>query len=206
MSDDRLAKIVFNWDYNRNNNNWSYEIGHLFHLINMQETFEQLNLCDMEIVQQRFETEICSCDWIEGVRSKPKLRTYLLFKENYETEKYVQYCDKRNERSLLAQIRLGVLPLHIETGRFESKQIEERVCKICNSGEVEDEIHFMCVCQKYVAYRNVLYQKAAEKNSDFINLDIREKFVYLFRNCWREVGKYLSQSWRERTNTLYTEG
>ena len=30
-----------------------------------------------------------------------------------------------SEQSALVQIRFGILPLHVETGRFENKQLEE---------------------------------------------------------------------------------
>ncbi len=47
-------------------------------------------------------------------------------------------------RLLLAQFRLGILPLHIETGRFRNNQPEERICPIYNTS-VEDEYHFVCI-------------------------------------------------------------
>ncbi len=50
------------------------------------------------------------------------IRTYVKFKENIETESYIKYCMLRSRRSLLAQLRLGILPLHLEKGRFRSKK------------------------------------------------------------------------------------
>ncbi len=50
--------------------------------------------------------------------NKPKLRTYISFKEQYCTEDYVKLFIVRKERSMLAQIRFGILSLHIETRRF----------------------------------------------------------------------------------------
>ncbi len=45
----------------------------------------------------------------------------------------------------MAQFRIGILPLHIETGRFRDNKINERVCLLCNSGVVENELYFLCV-------------------------------------------------------------
>ncbi len=39
-------------------------------------------------------------------------------------------------RSLLAQIRSGTLPLHVETRRFTNAKVENRTCVICNSKEI----------------------------------------------------------------------
>ncbi len=42
-------------------------------------------------------------------------------------------------------LEFGILPLHIETGRFRDKKINERECLLCNSGEAENEQHFRCL-------------------------------------------------------------
>ncbi len=57
--------------------------------------------------------------WKLGMILKPKLRTYIKFKEQIETEQYITFCVSHRKRSLLAQFRMGVLPLAIETGRFK---------------------------------------------------------------------------------------
>ncbi len=67
------------------------------------------------------------------------------FKENICTEDYVKHCTSRRKRSLMAQFRIGKLPLHIETGRLRDKRINQSVCLLCNSGEVENEQHFRCL-------------------------------------------------------------
>ena len=54
-----------------------------------------------------------------------------------------------NERSLLAQLRIGILPIRVETGIFVNLAVKERVCQICKSQEVEDELHFLFNCPKY---------------------------------------------------------
>ncbi len=36
-----------------------------------------------------------------------------------------------------------IMPLEIETGRWQNKPAEERICKVCESGEVENEFHFI---------------------------------------------------------------
>ncbi len=48
--------------------------------------------------------------------TKPKLRTCVLFKENYCNENSVKYCMSRQQRSLIAQLRLGTLLIHREIG------------------------------------------------------------------------------------------
>ncbi len=53
----------------------------------------------------------------------PKLRTYVLYKENHGTENYVKYCMSHHQRFLIAQLRLG---------RLRGTQLEDRICQLCN--------------------------------------------------------------------------
>ncbi len=62
--------------------------------------------------------------WLNDIQLKPKLRAYILFKNEYNTEENVNCCRPRQDRSLLAQIRSGTLPLHAETGRFRDTKVE----------------------------------------------------------------------------------
>ena len=68
-----------------------------------------MKLC--EINQNRWQVEC---------HSKPKLRTYRNFKKHYMTETYVKSHLSRQQGSLLAQCRTGILPLRLETGRFHN--------------------------------------------------------------------------------------
>ncbi len=65
------------------------------------------------------------------------LPTYLL---------YVKYCLDRRQRPLTVQIRIGILPLHTETVRFRNTKVEERLCQVSNNVDVENEYHFVCIC------------------------------------------------------------
>ncbi len=55
----------------------------------------------------------------------------------------------RKHRSYLAQYRCGILLLSIETGRWGSIPLEDRICKMCDSLVVEDEYHFIFHCSLY---------------------------------------------------------
>ena len=46
----------------------------------------------------------------------------------------------------MAQIRCGIPPIRIETGRFCNLPVENRPCEICNQNKVEDEFHFLMEC------------------------------------------------------------
>ena len=78
-----------------------------------------------------------------------KLRTYRLFKKDCRPEPYLKQIISRNKRRNLSRLRCGVLPLHIETGRFHRPPtpLNDRTCPFCT--EIENEIHFIFNCYFY---------------------------------------------------------
>ena len=76
--------------------------------------------------------------------SKPKLRTYALFKIDTKTELFVTLLIPKCKRSIFCQFRSGILSLAIETGSYRIVPSDERLCEICNLNLVEGEIHFLC--------------------------------------------------------------
>ena len=49
----------------------------------------------------------------------------------------------------MAQLRLGILPLKVETGRFERISLQDRLCEFCSENAIEDEEHFLFRCDLY---------------------------------------------------------
>jgi hypothetical protein len=59
----------------------------------------------------------------------------------------------RAHKTCLARLRVGSLDLNIHTGRFTHTPREERVCRACNTGQVEDLPHFLIHCPAHAAIR-----------------------------------------------------
>ena len=55
--------------------------------------------------------------------------------------------ESKGIRRMLANLRGGTGELRVETGRWSGLQREERICKQCTPGEVEDEAHFVLKCE-----------------------------------------------------------
>ena len=75
---------------------------------------------------------------------------------------------------------MGILPIAIETGRFINLPPTERLCKICNSGDVEDELHFIFDCETYNTERESFFQRVNETNVEFVYYDLQQQLHYLF--------------------------
>ena len=50
-------------------------------------------------------------EWSNNVSLKPKLGYYTQFKQDVDAEKYVKFSITMSQRSLLTQLRMGMLPL-----------------------------------------------------------------------------------------------
>ena len=72
--------------------------------------------------------------------------------------------EEESSRIALAIFRTSCHSLRIETGRHHKPPTppEDRLCKFCNSGIVDDELHFLTKCQHLVHYRESLYETANE--------------------------------------------
>ncbi len=47
---------------------------------------------------------------------------------------------------MIVHLRIGILSLHIDTGKFWNVKVEDWVCQVCNNGDIENEYHFICIC------------------------------------------------------------
>jgi len=202
MDETRLTKKLFLYDKSVCKNNWSADFKCLCNSVGMNEMFDNLTQVDINMFTSNLIT-IDATRWKSDIILKPKLRTYVKFKDTFVTEDYVKYCLSRRKRSLLAQFRMGVLPLAIETGRFKGINVNERYCKFCPDLKVEDEQHMLCECSLYIPLRTVLYENVAKNLPEFNYLNSEEKFIYLLSNEWKHVANFLDKAWTLRTKKLY---
>ena len=67
---------------------------------------------------------------------------------------------------MLAKLRGGMAELRVKTGRWNGLKKEERICKRCTMGKVENEEHFLLRCEGYAEERlikitlNTIYHRA----------------------------------------------
>jgi len=95
--------------------------------------------------------------WQEEMKTKTKLRTYVLVKQELKQEKYLEVRDRWGVPEL-TKLRGGANRLKIEKGRYSKIPPEQRICDFCNTGEVEDEKHFLVRCPLYCTLREGLWR------------------------------------------------
>ena len=93
----------------------------------------------------------------KGNAGNSKLRTYKGFKTVLKAEKYLSGIRVRAHRIALTKLRASAHQLRIETGRYQKLDEIERKCLLCNSGEIESEIHFVTQCSFFEKKRHTFF-------------------------------------------------
>lgn len=160
--------------------------------------FDFIRICDINEVKSKL-FKYYEDEWKSKTRSLPKLRTYVTFKQNVQLEPYVTMNITKQERSLMARFRCGILPLRVETGRYQNEPLQERYCVLCKSNSIEDEKHFIFQCKFYENNRISFFHSInLDKNLDeTVNLNI------IMENNQRQTAKYLNLIYSVRQSYLY---
>ena len=189
LDDYRLTKQVFLWDRQLNEagmlKTWSYEVKEILLRNNMDFIYNSPYFSIKDTVED-LKKSLMRKDmikWEADCRKMPKLRTFVQFKVFHQKTPYLAKPLSFIQRKQLAKFRLGVLALRIETGRYQRPKLpaEERLCKLCDSGEVEDESHFLLRCGLYSLERHGLISKLSDPVS-FHLLSENDKMQFLMND------------------------
>ena len=178
----RLPHIVFAWDYeqaSRGCQTWNKDIHTLLEQCNMGNLWTTTTTNFLARFKDRRLSDH-NQHWIIDVESMPKIRTYKCLKTSYGTEHYLKANMSIPQRSYLAKMRMGTLPLKIETGRYTHTPVDQRICQCGN--EVETEEHFLLRCPIYDTHRVLLYDNInAKLNINVHTMSDAELFILLFK-------------------------
>ena len=162
MDEDRLVKQVykhFKASTVLKRNSWSFytkqllvdlNLGHLW----ISEKVGDLGSWNSFITQVFKDREVRQ--WKERMERKPKLRLYRTLKGQLVREEYLNTDLPFNIRRHITQLRSGTHKLRIESGRWDKEALENRVCKLCSMGVLEDEVHFLVDCHLYDRQRSFM--------------------------------------------------
>lgn len=199
MDNNRLCKHVFMWDYSLSYNNWSCYVKDIFDRINCDNFVGKIP-CDIVSCKEKLNSTD-NLEWKEKLSFKPKLRTYKQCKDEICVENYVKLNLTSKERSMIAQLRMGILPINLETGRYRNVPADQRFCYNCDN-HVEDEAHFVFECPVYEYYRKTLYDNL-DSESSFEHMSSHAKLTYLCENYPRQLAKYICHAFSKRQSLIY---
>ena len=115
-----------------------------------------------------------------------RMQFYRSIKNELKFEEYLLIPTFEYRKSI-AQIRCSDHPLEIEQGRHRNIPRDSRICKLCPSGEVENEEHFLTKCTFFDRYK---------PKYDLQNIDDATAFVN--NTEYNKLGRYLFEALGER--------
>ena len=109
-----------------------------------------------------------------------------------------------NNRKTLSELRISAHKLEIEKGRYLNINRNERICKNCKLGVVEDEAHFILECPVYSEHREGLYRYMChemEIDLKYSGLQgIKEIFLQNNINRMNKLAVFIRDLWEKRNS------
>ena len=195
MCHNRLTRKVFDWSValaRSNKKNWCFRVMSTFSALGLQhlndvsiqhcstDVLEYMDVCIFEDLEQKWHLELWNDQRRNGCGNK--LRTYRTFKKDFREESYLNMRLTLSQRRALASLRCGVAPLRIETGRYSQLPVNDRICEMCDSGNVENEKHFLMSCNLYDDIRDELFLYANSSHTIFGEWSLDDQFMFLISN------------------------
>ncbi len=203
---DRLLKKIFLWDVDMyrhtNKSNFASHVNQICSDLNYKECFTNKQVLNLANVKQKL-LECIESKWRLKAANMDKLDVYSKIKTTFGPERYLLINIDRYEKSLLSQLRYGILPLRVETGRFIGEKRNDRTCTLCNTFNIEDQMHFLFHCNFYNSQRQELFIKAREQINGWDNLTDYDKLSQMFSKMTRILAKYVKNIFLIRRSTIY---
>ena len=103
-------------------------------------------------------------------------------KIEYAPSHYLDLTTRTSERRVLTKLRISNHKLMIELGRYNQISRDNRLCQICGSNQIEDEIHFLFHCSKYSILRDNFYNKIQALIPNIRQLSVNEQIIELMNS------------------------
>ena len=188
MKDNLLTKKILLWDLKiaetSTFNTWSDEVANIFSSNEAKDTFST-NFFNIKTTIELLRKSLLSKDQ-ESLKEQclnlPKLRTYNSISSFSVDKEYLLKPLSFIQRKSMAKLRLGVLQIRLETGRYERprKEVHQRQCRQCEQGLTEDEVHFLLHCPKHSLIRAIFLPKVTLENFGLLNDN--EKLIFILND------------------------
>ena len=92
--------------------------------------------------------------------NSPVLILYRNLKSAFQYEDYLNLLPK-SLRFYIVRLRLSVHPLMIKLRRYKNNRTprDQRFCPFCNTSDIEEDYHFVCICPCFNEVRRKFLKK-----------------------------------------------
>ena len=210
MDDSRLSKKIFKWSLelaNKGKPTWCFHANKLLTQNNLghlnPNNVTSLSPKEFQTIVITKLTDKANHKWRMRIwdhntyctDSGGRLHNYRVIKQQPRPECYISGILCRGHRWVMAALRGGCLPLHIETGRYRAPKTPYhlRTCRLCSSDTVETEFHFVMLCPALDHLRCTFFSCLSNLDTSFTSLTLIDKFKYILsaNNHCKIIGKHL---------------
>eukprot|EP00918_Siedleckia_nematoides_P055132 GHVU01120244.1.p1 GENE.GHVU01120244.1~~GHVU01120244.1.p1 ORF type:complete len:281 (-),score=3.44 GHVU01120244.1:191-1033(-) len=134
-------------EVNVNTKCWCHKVKSLLDSLGFSDIWLNENSVGIpfDSIKQRITDQYLQ-SWSEKVNGMNRLELYKNIKTELKFENYLDEIANVKQRKALTKFRCSAHNLAIETGRHNNIPRNERVCKLCNNNNIENEYHFTLIC------------------------------------------------------------
>ena len=182
---------------------WCQDVKLVLHHAGLSDIDHLHSETDLDTLKTKL-MDVSRRKWHLEAYGKSKLCTFVKIHDFEERKVLLKANLERNVRSLIAKLKSGILPLRLETGRYKGMNREDRVCQVCDNGEVEDEVHFLFRCKplKHIRkpyVKSIRAEFPALKKTDYIPMFK----IMVNQDHIKEFGSWLEQMVYTRRDIIY---
>ena len=100
----------------------------------------------------------------------------------FQKEKYLSVIKDTDIHKCFMSFQISSHKLEIERGWYKKLPVKERLCKLCNSGAVEDEKHFIFNCNLYSSLLQTFSADVEKSCKNFSSLSQDDQLIWLMTN------------------------
>ena len=216
LPDGRLTEDLFRWSCNladRGVQNWAADARDLFKEIQFNPDLMLFNRKDFLDSAWDALTDSELQEWKRSLWTFPRgsettgrLRLYREIKPLPMAEAFVTGPIPADWRRVMAALRMGCLPLEVETGRFgcAARPLQQRICKLCST-DVENEEHFLLHCHALKEERKDLFNAMCKTEGNkllYLNATAKVLLILKLAQQPRQICKLVFSMYSKRRSLL----
>lgn len=165
---------------------WALSVRNILFMFGFGDVWITQNVgnCNAFIIEFKKRSKcIDAQNWHGQVLDLPSMRFYSTIKNDLKLEWYLDIGLSRERVNLIARFRGCLLRIGVNEGRWQGVQYENRKCKLCNSNEIDDELHFLFRCRAWSGFRSKLLDYDCFKNEcafDIFEVKNKKLMIELF--------------------------
>ena len=159
LPEERLTKKAYNMLIHLQENGkktWTFHVMQLICTNGFGEVWFQQGVGDAGAFLICFRQRLVD-QYTQGlatdIETKERFEFYSSFKRIFQSEKYIDYQQKRCFRNSYVPFRLGISPIRVHRMRYRKDVVPSQLlCPVCKN-EIEDESHVIFRCNAYERFR-----------------------------------------------------